>query len=147
MRETLIHKAGDIAFADDILKRWLLISNEKTTQEAVDGDYPKVVEDLKYHLAKEKIVKDNDIKVESEDIEALGKRIAKAQFAQYGMLSVPDDVLDNYAKDILKKQETVNNLVDRAIDEKLSVLMKDKITINEKEVTAEEFGKVLEETE
>lgn len=145
MRDMVITKAGDVAFADDILKRWLLIANEKTTKEAVDNDYPKVVEDLKYHLVKEQLVKDNDIKVEKEDLEALGRRVAKSQFAQYGMLSVPDDVLDNYTKDMLNKQETANNLVDRVIDEKLSTFMKDKITVNEKEVTAEEFGKILEE--
>ena len=145
VRALLLKKAGDVAFADDILKRWLLISNDKTTKEQVDSDYPKVVEDLTYHLAKEKLVKDNDIKVEREDLQALAKRVAQAQFAQYGMLSVPDDVLENYAKDMLKKQETANNLVDRVIDEKLSAWIKDKVTITEKEVTAEEFGKILEE--
>lgn len=145
MRNMLIAKAGDVAFADDVLKRWLLIANENTTQEAIEADFPKVVEDLTYHLVKEKLVKDNDLKVEKEDLEALGRRVAKSQFAQYGMLSVPDDVLDNYVKDLLKKQETVNNLVDRVIDEKLSAFMKSKITVNEKDVTTEEFGKILEE--
>ena len=147
MRELLISKAGDVSFADDILKRWLLISNEKTTKEAVDNDYPKVVEDLKYHLMKEKLVKDNDIKVENEDVEALAKRMAKAQFAQYGMLSVPDDALNSYVEDMMKKQETVNHFVSRVIDDKLSAFMKDKITINEKEVTFEEFGNILDEKE
>ena len=145
VRDMLTRKAGDIAFADDILKRWLLISDENTTKEAVDADYPKVVEDLKYHLVKEKLVKDNDIKVEKEDIDALGRRVAKAQFAQYGMLSVPDDVLDNYVKDLMKKQDTVNNIVNRVIDEKLSVFIKGKVTVNEEEVTSEDFVKILDE--
>jgi trigger factor len=145
VREMLTRKAGDITFADDILKRWLLLSDEKSTKEAVDNDYPKVVEDLKYHLVKEKLVKENDIKVEKEDIDALGRKVARAQFAQYGMLSVPDDVVDNYVKDLMKKQETVNNIVNRVIDEKLSVLIKDKITVDEEEVSAEEFFKILDE--
>ena len=145
VREMLTKKAGDITFADDILKRWLLLSDEKATAEAVDNDYPKVVEDLKYHLVKEKLVKENEIKVEKEDIDALGRRVARAQFAQYGMLSVPDDVVDNYVTDLMKKQETVNNLVNRVIDDKLSVLVKSKITINEKEVTADEFMKILDD--
>ena len=144
MRTMLINKADNVSFADDILKRWLLIANDKTTKEAVESDYPKVVDDLKYHLLKEKLVKDNEIKVEKEDIEVLGRRIAKSQFAQYGMLSVPDDVLDNYVKDLTSKQETVNNIVDRVIDEKLSSFMKGKIAFDEKEVTTEEFGKILE---
>ena len=145
VREMLTEKAGDITFADDIIKRWLLLSDENATKEAVDNDYPKVVEDLKYHLVKERLVKENEIKVEKEDIDALGRRVARAQFAQYGMLSVPDDVVDNYVNDLMKKQETVNNLVNRAIDDKLSVLVKSKITINEKEVTAEEFIKILDD--
>ena len=145
VRVMLTHKAGDVTFAEDILKRWLLMSDEKATKEAVDNDYPKVVEDLKYHLAKEKLVKENDIKVEKEEIEEFGKRVAKAQFAQYGMLSAPDDVLDNYVKDMMKKQETVNNIVDRVIDEKLSVLMKNITTVKEEEITFEEFGKIMEE--
>jgi trigger factor len=135
IRSLLVNKASDVAFADDILKRWLAVANDKTTKEDIENDYPKVVEDLKYHLVKEQLVKDNDIKVEKEDIEELGRRIARAQFAQYGMLSVPDDVLDNYVKDLLKKEETVTNLVNRVIEEKLSSFIKGKITVDEKEVT------------
>ena len=80
MRSMFLRKAGDVTFADDILKRWLLASDEKATMESVENDYPKVVEDLKYYLTKEKIVKDNDIKVETEDIQAMGRRFAKMQF-------------------------------------------------------------------
>jgi len=145
VRSMLTRKAGDITFAEDVLKRWMLISDEKTTKEAVDNDYPKVVQDLKYHLVKEKIVKDNDIKVEKEDIDAIARRVVKEQFAQYGMLTVPDDMLNKYVDDMMNKQETVNNLVNRVIDEKLSDFLKNKITINEKEVTSEEFGKLLDE--
>ena len=144
MRRLLIKKANDVSFADDILKRWLLIANENTTKEAVENDYPKVVDDLKYHLVKEKLVKDNDIKVEQEDIQELGRRVAKSQFAQYGMLSVPDDILDNYVKDLMKKQETVTNLIDRVIEEKLSSFIKGKVAIDIKEVADEEFGKIAE---
>jgi len=145
MRDMLISKVGNVTFADDILKRWLLIANDKSTKEDIDRDFPKVIEDLEYHLIKEKIVKDNELKVEKEDIEALGRRVARSQFAQYGMMSVPDDVLDNYVKDMLSKQETVNNIVDRVIDEKLSIYIKGVVTIEEKAVTVEEFGKILEE--
>ena len=145
MRDMLIKKAGDIAFADDILKRWLLMTNENATEEDVEKDYPKVVEDLKYHLIKEKIVKDKEIKVEKEDVEELGRRIARSQYAQYGMMSVPDDVLDNYVKDLLSKQETVNSIVDRAIDEKLADYIKNVLTVSEKEVTMSEFEDVIKE--
>lgn len=101
-RELLITKAGDLQFADELLKRWLLASNENNTPEKIEEDYPQIIEDLKYHLIKENLVKKNDIKVEDADIEEFGKRVAKAQFAQYGMLTVPEDVLANYAQDLLE---------------------------------------------
>lgn len=142
-RELLIKKAGDVNFADDILKRWLLTANEKTTAEKVEEDYPKVIEDLKFHLTKESIVKENGLKVEDEDIERLAKQVAKSQFAQYGMLSVPDDVLSNYAKDMLKQKETLQNVVDRAVEEKLAAWLKEQVKVETKTVSFEEFQKMF----
>lgn len=145
VRALMLKKTADVTFADDILKRWLLKSDEKNTPEMVEKDYPHVVEDLKAHLAKEQLVRAHDIKVEDADIESLAKRIAQAQFAQYGMLSVPDEVLDNYAKDMMKKEETVRNLVDRVIDEKLAEWLKEQVKVETKTVSLDEFEKVLAE--
>lgn len=145
VRALMLKKTADVTFADDILKRWLLKSDEKNTPEMVEKDYPHVVEDLKAHLAKEQLVRAHDIKVEDADIESLAKRLAQAQFAQYGMLSVPDDVLDNYAKDMMKKEETVRNLVDRVIDEKLAEWLKEQVKVETKTVSLDEFEKLLTE--
>lgn len=145
VRALMLKKTADVTFADDILKRWLLKSDEKNTPEMVEKDYPHVVEDMKAHLAKEQLVRAHDIKVEDADIESLAKRIAQAQFAQYGMLSVPDEVLDNYAKDMMKKEETVRNLVDRVIDEKLAEWLKEQVKVETKTISLDEFEKVLAE--
>jgi trigger factor len=146
MRAMLLKKAGEVTFAEDILKRWLLLADkDKTTKEKVDEDYPKVAEDLTYHLVKEKLVRDHEIKVEESDIEAYGKRMAKEQFAHYGMLAVPDNVLENYVKDMLKKQDTVNDLVNIVITEKLSAWIKEQITVTDQEVTTEELSKIFNE--
>ncbi len=144
-RKLLLKKAGEVPFADELLKRWLLASDEKKTKEQVDEDYPQIIEDLKYHLIKESIVKKNDIKVENEDIELFGRKVAKAQFAQYGMLSVPDDILDNYVKDMMKNKQTLQNVIDRAVEEKLSAWLKGKVKLDVKEVSTEEFNKLFEE--
>lgn len=144
-RDILVEKAGELAFAEDLLKRWLLVANEKNTKEKIDEDYPKIIEDLKYHLIKETLVKENNLKVEDNDIENFAKRVAKAQFAQYGMLSVPEDVLANYAKDMLKNKQTLQNIIDRAVEEKLAGWLKEQVDLDVKEVSAEEFGKLFEE--
>ena len=144
-RDLLVQKAGELSFAEDLLKRWLLVANEKNTKEKIDEEYPRIIEDLKYQLIKENLVKENGLKVEDADIEGFAKRVAKAQFAQYGMLSVPEDVLANYAKDILKNKQTLQNIIDRAVEEKLAGWLKEQVELDIKEVTADEFNKLFEE--
>ncbi|WP_075558861.1 trigger factor [Parabacteroides timonensis] len=143
-REVLVQKAGELKFADDMLKRWLVAANENTTAEKVEEDFPKIIEDLKYQLIKENLVKTNNLKVEDADIENFAKRVAQAQFAQYGMLSVPEDVLANYAKDMLKNKQTLQNIIDRAVEEKLAAWLKGQVELDVKEVSADEFNKLFE---
>ena len=143
-REVLVKKAGELKFADDILKRWLLVANEKNTAESIEKEYSHIIEDLTYHLIKESLVKANGLKVEDADLENFAKRVAKAQFAQYGMLSVPEDVLDNYSKEMLKNKQTRQNILDRAVEEKLAEWLKGQVTVDKKEVSAEEFAKLFE---
>ena len=122
----------------------MLVANEKNTAENIENDYPHIIEDLTYHLIKESLVKANGLKVQDADIEEFAKRVAKAQFAQYGMLSVPEDALENYAKEMLKNKQTLQNILDRAVEEKLAAWLKEQVTIDKKEVTADEFAKMFE---
>lgn len=143
-RDMLVERAGELNFADDLLKRWLLAANEKNTPEQIDADFPQILQDLKYQLIKDSLVKNNNLKVEDADVEGFAKRVAKAQFAQYGMLSVPEDVLNNYAKDMLKNKQTLQNILDRAIEEKLAAWLKEQVELDVKEVSADEFNKLFE---
>ena len=143
-RDVLVEKAGELNFADSLIKRWLLAANEKNTAEKIDEDYPQILQDLKYQLIKDTLVKNNNIKVEEADVESFAKRVAKAQFAQYGMLSVPEDVLANYAKDMLKNKQTLQNIVDRAVEEKLAAWLKEQVELEVKQVSADEFNKLFE---
>lgn len=142
-RDLLVKKAGEPVFADAILKRWLLETNKKQTADKLDEEFPKLIEDLKYQLVKESLVKENDIKVEDADIEAFAARVAKSQFAQYGMLSVPEDVLSGYVKDMLKNKQTLQNIIDRVVEEKLAEVLKGLVKVEEKEVSVEEFNKLF----
>lgn len=143
-RELLVQKVGELKFADDLLKRWLIAVDANNTAEKVDEDYPKIVSDLTFQLIKEKLVTENNLKVENAEIENFAKRIAKAQFAQYGMLSVPEDILSNYAKDMISNKKTLQTIVDRAMEEKLANYLKEQVELDVKEVSAEEFGKLFE---
>ena len=88
-------------------------------------------------------MKANDIKVEQEDITNMAKETTRAQFAQYGMLSVPEDVLENYSKEMLKKKESVEGLVNRVVEVKLAAALKSQVELEHKTVSAEEFNKMF----
>lgn len=89
-------------------------------------------------------MKANDIKVEQEDVTNMAKEATRAQFAQYGMMSIPDDILENYAKEMLKKKESVEGLVNRAVETKLAAALKPQVTLENKNVSLEEFNKMFE---
>lgn len=140
----LVGKLSDVAFPEAFLKRWLLATDKKKTAESVDADMPKMIEELKWHLMKEDIAKKNDLKVGEEDIMETAKSITKAQFAQYGMANVPDDLLTQYAREMLKKPEQLRNLEDQALSRKVADFLKTAVKLNVKEVSTEEFNKLFE---
>ena len=144
-RELILEKLKDVEFPDAFLKRWLLVANEKNTEETIESDYPKIAEDLKFHLSKEKIVKEQDIKIENTDVEAFAAEVAKAQFSQYGMSNVPADVLENYVKRMLGDQNTVRNMYDQVVENKVMEWLKQTVKVNEKEISSKDFEKLLSE--
>ena len=87
----------------------------------------------------------NNIKVEDDDVKRVAKEAVRAQFAQYGMSNVPDDVLENYATEQLKKRENIDSYVDRAVDMKLTQTLKNVVKLNEKSVSLDEFNEMMEE--
>ncbi len=146
-RVLLESKVGDLQFPDALLKRWLVESGKDKTPEAVEAEYPAIVKDLKYHLIKEKIVKDNNLQIEEADVTAIAKEAARAQFAQYGMMSIAEEMVENYAKEILKNKDSARNLVDRAMENKIIESLKSSLGVKEQSISVEEFKKFFEETQ
>jgi trigger factor len=144
LREMLKAKTGDLKLPETFLKRWLLLNSKTSTPEKIEEDFPKILEDLKFQLINDKIIKDNDIKVEDDDIRAAAKDATRAQLAKYGMATVPDDLLEQYSSEMLKKEETIRNLIDKVLETKLTAVLKEKITVTEKSVSVEEFQKLFE---
>lgn len=143
-RKMLMEKVGKLEFPDALLKRVMLLNNKEKGEEFVAENYDKSIEELTWHLIKEQLVKDNEIKVEQEDVIKMAKEATKGQFAQYGMMTVPEDILENYAQEMLKKKENVDGLVGRVVEAKLATALKSKVTLNNKTVPMEEFNKMFE---
>ena len=142
VRTYLMEKVGKLEYADDLLKR--IMKANKPDAEQDEATFQRSLEELTWHLIQEKLVEKYSIKVEDEDIKAMAREATRAQFAQYGMMNIPDELLDNYSKEMLKKRETVDGLVNRAIESKLTAALKGEVKLKNKKVTVEEFNKLFE---
>ena len=142
-RAYLMNKVGKLEYPDALLKKIMLLNNEDKGESFVEENYEKSLEELTWHLIKEQLVEAFGIKVEQEALLAIAKENTRMQFAQYGMMSVPEEMLENYAKEMLKKKESVEGLVNRAVESKLAAALKEKATLNNKEVSMEEFNNLL----
>ena len=145
IRQYLEKKVGDVQFPEALLKRVMLQNNQDKGADYVEKNFEGSIRELKWHLIKEQIVEAAGIKVEDDDLKTVAKDAIRQQFAQYGMQNVPDDVLENYAAEQLKKRENLDNFVDRAVDLKLTQAVKGMVKMTEKSVTLEEFNKLIQE--
>ena len=142
-RTYLMNKVGKLEFPDALLKKIMLMNNEDKGESFVEENYEKSLEELTWHLIKEQLVEAFEIKVEQVDVLEMAKENTRMQFAQYGMMSIPEEMLENYAKEMLKKKENVEGLVNRAVETKLAAALKGKVALNNKEVSMEEFNNLL----
>ena len=145
IRTYLEKKVGDLQFPEALLKRVMMNNNKDKGADYVEKNFEGSIRELKWHLIKEQIVAAAGIKIEDDDLKQVAKEAVRAQFAQYGMQNVPDDVLENYAAEQLKQREQVDNFVDRAVDMKLTEAVKSIVKLNEKSVSLEEFNKMMQE--
>ena len=145
VRAYVENKVGELQFPEALLKRVMIQNNKDKGADYVEKNFEGSINELKWHLIKEQLVAANNVKVEEADLKAVAKDAIRAQFAQYGMSNVPDEVLENYAAEQLKKRENVDSFVDRAVDVKLMEALKNVVKLNEKEVSLEDFNKLMQE--
>lgn len=143
VRKYVTDKVGKLEFPEDKLKK-ILLANAGGDQQKVDAQYERSIDELTWHLIKEKLVEAYQIKVEDEDVKNMAKEVTRMQFAQYGMLNIPEEYLENAVKEMFKKRETIDNLIDRCIEIKLGSAIKEAVTVEESTVSAEEFNKMFE---
>ncbi len=137
-------KVGKLEYPDALLKRIMLANNKDKGEKFVEDNYEQSIKELNWHLIKEQLVSAQDIKVDDNDIKETAKEAARAQFAQYGMTNIPEEYIDNYANEIIKKGDSTDALVDRSIDRKLAAVLKGVVKLNEKEVSVEDFNKMMQ---
>lgn len=143
VKEAIMKKMEKVEFPNAFLRRWVLATNKEMTEEQVDKDFDKMLDELKWHLAKDQLMKEFDVKVEREDVEAYAKEVAKMQFMQYGLMHVEEQYLTNFANEMLKKEDQLRGIVERVAENKIYAGIKTVAKIEEKAISHEDFGKLF----
>jgi trigger factor len=145
VRKYLEDKVGELTFPEAMLKRVMLNNNKDKGEDFVEKNFKASIDELKWHLIKEQLVAANDIKIEDADIKQVAKEAMRMQFMQYGMNNIPDDVLENYADEQIKKRENIDQFIDRAVDIKLTAVLKTVVKLNTKDISLDDFNKMMQE--
>lgn len=151
VRAHVLKKIGKLTYPDELLKRVMLqanaerLKNEEDKKKFVDDNYEGSLESLTWGLAKNQLAEAQKIKVDDKDVHNAAVELARMQFAQYGMSNVPEEYVNNYADELLKKQETVSQMADRALDQKLTAALKEVVKLDHKEISLDDFNKMMNE--
>lgn len=126
----------------EFLQKWIRTAGENPmTEEQAREEYEKSEKGLRFQLIESKLIKENGIEVKMEDLKDFAKDRIKEQMAQFGQMDPSDKEMDDIAMRILSNQEEVKRLSEQLMNEKLLALYKEKVNLETKEVTFEEFAK------
>lgn len=143
LRKYAEEKVGQLTYPEALLKRVLKENNKDKDDEFINKNYEASLKDLTWSLIKNKLAEKAEVKVNDGDVKNVAREIARAQFAQYGMQNVGEEYVNNYAEELLKQRDTVNQFAERAVDEKLVAAIKPVVKLNHKEISLEDFNKMV----
>ena len=130
----------------DFLKRWLYVINEgKFTHEDIEKDFDAFLKMFTWNYIQKHFIQTYELRVSDEEAQAEAKEFAKAQFAQYGMPSAPEEMIENFSKQILENKEQGQKIYEKLYEAKVVEYVKSKIKVSNKSVTSEEFAKLAQE--
>lgn len=144
VRKYAEEKAGEVTFPEKLLRR-IVEANNKDNKEITDEGFSESIKMLKWQLIRDQLLTANDVKIDSDDLRNMAKKVTRVQFAQYGMSNVPDEYIEQYSENLLKDKDSVDRLAERALDGKLTAALKKVVKLNEKTVSLDDFNKMMEE--
>ncbi|MDO6818694.1 trigger factor [Zobellia sp. 1_MG-2023] len=126
----------------EFLTKWIQMTGENPlTEEEANEEYEKSEKGLRYQLIEGKVIKDNNIELQFDELKEFAKGFIKSQMAQFGQLNPQEEELDNIAARVLGNQDEVKRLSEQLMSQKLLTLYKEKVNLKTKEVTYENFVK------
>ena len=145
LRQHLMKRIGKLEFPETMLKRIMRLNNPDKEESFVEDNFERSLEELTWQLAKEQLTEQFEIKLTQDDVLDAAKAVTKMQFAQYGMMEVPEELLNQYAQEMLKKKDQTESLVTRAIEQKIAAKAKETVKLNEKTVSLDDFNAMFKD--
>ena len=142
-KEEILKAVGDVELPEDVLKDYLMQADEKYNAENVGEAFASMRPQLLWDLVTEAIAKQFEIKLEEADLLELAKTMVRQQMAQYGMTNIPDEMAEKYAKEMLQDDKTRRRVSEQALDLRVFNAIRDNVTLDEKEVSMEDFRKLF----
>jgi len=139
----LVLEKSQFDLPEEFLKRWLLRVNEKTTAEDIEKDWSHFRDDLRWQLIKNRVAKNNEVKITDEEILEEAKTFTRAQFSQYGLYYATDEQITSFAGDMLKKEDDARRIAEKVLDTKILNIIIDSVKVEDKSVSPEEFNKLF----
>ncbi|WP_108424368.1 trigger factor [Flagellimonas amoyensis] len=126
----------------EFLKKWIQISGEKPlSEDEAKEEFERSEKGLRYQLIEGKIIQENNLQVQFDELKEFAKGFIKAQMAQYGHLDPKDEELEGIAARVLGNQDEVRRLSEQLMSQKLLDLYKEKANLKAKEVSYDDFIK------
>ena len=145
VRNFLMEKAG-LQMPEAFLKRWLYTINEgKFTMEDIEKDFEGFIKMFTWNYLQKHFIQAYELTVSEDEVNAEAKEFAKAQFAQYGMPSAPEEMIENFSKQILSNKEQAQKIYEKLYELKVVEYVKSQIKVSNKSVSAEDFAKLAQE--
>ena len=145
VRNFLMEKAG-LQMPEAFLKRWLYTINEgKFTMEDIEKDFEGFIKMFTWNYLQKHFIQTYEFTVSEDEVNAEAKEFAKAQFAQYGMPSAPEEMIENFSKQILSNKEQAQKIYEKLYELKVVEYVKSQIKVTNKSVSAEDFAKLAQE--
>jgi trigger factor len=132
----------DFNLPDEFLKRWLKATNEKLTEEELEGGYADFAKNLKWTLIENKLIKEANIDIKYEEVFAYAKASLDQQFRMYSQQALSDEQLGQYTVQYLQNKENANKIFEEVKAVKVFDYVKSVITLDKQEILFSDFNKL-----
>ncbi|MGM9752807.1 MAG: trigger factor [Candidatus Cryptobacteroides sp.] len=138
IRNFYVQKAA-VELPEAFLKRWLLHANEKVNAEQLEQEFPAFLEDFKWQLVRNSLMKKFELQITADDIKDAAKAYVTYQYAMYGLGNLPEDMISEAVNNVLHDQSQVDRLAEQVEDQKVLEKIKGIASLKSKKISSEKF--------